>query len=171
MTILNSLFQVVRGHSPGTNSSSIEETFLPAAAILADAPLVPGDIVHVQSDGTVNRATGSDWGTAAGTSALALATAQAEQKQFWTVISGSSDSEPDGRRPGGSVQPFGLGTIPYKVVAIRGVYMLETQNYTTRAYAPANKVTVLAGIVDITITGTNVAYQPFGEVLSFNATT
>lgn len=171
MSVLNSLFQVVRGHTPHADASSIDETFLPSAAILADAPLLDGDIVQVQSDGTVNRAAASDWGTAAGTSALALATAQAESPQFWTVISGTSENQPDGRRPGGAVTPYGLGTVPYKCVCIRGTYIIETQNYTARAYVPGNKVTVLLGVLDITITGTNVAHQPFGEVLSFNATT
>lgn len=170
MSLLNSLFDVVRGWIPENASACIEENFVQNSAVAANNPLTEGDVVAVQSDGTVNRATGADFGTAAGSSAGALAIALAEAKQLWLVVSGSSDEEYDGLRPGGAGAQNSLGHVPFKCTCIKGTYMFETEKFVTRAYQPGHTVTVISGEPDLTLDGTaNSAFQPYGEVLAYDA--
>lgn len=172
MSILNSLFDVVRGWTPGGNAACIEESFVQADAIAADDPLTEGDIVALNSDGQVDRADGNDWGTAAGSSAAALALSIVEAPTFWLVVSGSADDEYDGLRPGGAGAANSLGFVPFKCVCIKGTYMFETERFVTRAYVPAHKVTVVDGEPDLTNDGlgVNTTHQPYGEVVSYDAT-
>lgn len=171
MSILNSLFDVVRGWTPGGNAACIEEAFVQNSGISANDPLTEGDVVTLQADGTVDRADGNDWGTAAGTSAAALALSIVEAPTFWLVVSGSADDEYDGLRPGGAGAANSLGFVPFKCVAIKGTYMFETEKFVTRAYVPGHKVTVVAGEPDLTddTLAVNTTYQPYGEVVSYDA--
>ena len=170
MSVLNSLFDVVRGWP---DESTIEEDFGIHSSVPANTPLTEGDILVQQTDGTMARGTGSDYGTAAAGSAGALAIAIVEAPQLWLCVGGSSDNESDGQQPqGASPNGISLGRGPWKVVAIKGTYMVEMQNFVTRAYVPGHTVTAIAGEVDLTDDGlaVNSAFQPYGEVRSYDAT-
>lgn len=168
MSLLNNLFDVVRGWP---DESTIEEDFGIHSSVPANTPLTEGDILAQQSDGTMARATGADLGTAAGTSATALATAMVEAKQLWLCVSGTTEYEYDGLKPSGaSPNGISLGTAPWKVVAIKGTYMYETSNFVVRAYVPGHTVTAVAGQVDVTNSGiANTAFQPYGEVRAYDS--
>lgn len=170
MSVLNSLFDVVRGWP---DESTIEEDFGIHSSVPANDPLTEGDILVQQTDGTMARGTGADLGTAAGVSATALAVALVEAPQLWLCVSGTTDNETDGQSPqGASPNGISLGQGPFKVVAIKGTYMVETPVFVTRAYVPGHTVTAVAGEVDLTDDGlgVNSAFQPYGEVRSYDAT-
>lgn len=168
MSVLNSLFDVVRGWP---DESTIEEDFGIHSSVPANNPLTEGDILAQQSDGTMARATGTDLGAAAASSVGDLAIALAELPQLWLCVSGTTDDEYDGLKPqGASPNGISLGQGPWKVVAIKGTYMVETTNIVDRAYEPGHTVTAIAGEVDLTDDGlgVNSAFQPYGEVRSYD---
>jgi hypothetical protein len=169
MSLLNSLFDVVRGWP---DESTIEEDFGIHSSVPANNPLTVGDVLAQQDDGTMARATGADLGTAAASSAGALAIALAEAPQLWLCVSGTTENEYDGLQPqGASPNGISLGQGPWKVVAIKGTYMFETANFVDRAYLPGHTVTAIAGEVDLTDDGlgVNSAFQAYGEVRSYDS--
>ncbi|MFU8807063.1 MAG: hypothetical protein ACNA8W_24865 [Bradymonadaceae bacterium] len=161
MSILNSKFDVVRGW-PG--ETAFDETFLPNAAITADNPLTEGDIVSVQADGTVDRATSVDL---EGAAVADLSTALATAPQLWLVVEGV------GEHNYSSIQQKAvdgaLSYMPWKVVCIKGAYTFETQHFVERAYEPGSAVAAVGGIIDLVTTDGTTAYQKYGEVVSYDA--
>lgn len=168
MSNLNSLFDVVRGWAgPGSDTATITETFRPHDDVPSDSPLQEGDFVFQESDGKVSRATGTDLAAAADVAALAAAIAEAQN--FWLVVDGNSDHNYDTLSQTGPIAGNGtMSHVPWKVTCIRGTYMVETEHYVTRSYAPGNKVTVVDGEVDITSSGNNPGFQPLGEVHEYD---
>lgn len=162
MSILNSKFDVVRGW-PG--ETAFDETFKPAAGITADNPLVEGDIVSVQADGTVDRATALDLSTAL--AVADIATAIATSPQMWLVVEGTGASNYS------SIQQKAVGDalayVPWKVVCIKGSYVFETDNFVERAYVPGAAVAAVDGKIDLTIGAGAAAYIKYGEVVSYDA--
>jgi hypothetical protein len=172
MSVLNSLFDVVRGWP---DESTIEEDFGIHNSVPANTPLTEGDILVQQVDGTMARGSGIDFGGAvtATDGGATLIIAMVEAPQLWLCVSGTTDNESDGQQPqGASPNGISLGRGPWKCVAIKGTYMVETQVFVTRAYVPGHTVTVVAGEVDLTDDGlaVNSAFQPYGEVRSYDAT-
>lgn len=174
MSTLNNLFDVVAGyHGPSSDYSTITDNFSPDAALLTSNQLTAGDIVMLTSAGTVARANGNDWRTAAGASAAALADSISDSPQFWLVVGGASELEYDGLAQTGPINSAGTPTYQSKVVScIRGTYMVQTQNIVARTYVTGQRLTVVAGQIDQTITGgVNPGFQPYGEVRSYESTT
>lgn len=171
MSNLNSLFNVARGWpGTGTDSATITEVFRPHSSVPADNPLREGDIVIVEEDGTVSRATALNLVSAADVAALAGLLSGA--KQFWLVIDGNEATNYDTLIQSGAIGPNGtLSHVPWKVTCIRGTYMFETTNVVSRAYKPGDAITVIAGKPDITAAGTNPGFQKFGEVREYDAAT
>jgi hypothetical protein len=162
MSTLNSLFDVIRGWP---DTSTIEQDFKQHSTVPSNAPLVEGDVCFQQSDGTLARATASDWGTAATTSAPALATALSTDKQFWLVVSGATAQNFDGLQHGNV--SGALGYIPWKVVAIRGTYMFETEEFVAGSYTPGTNVTVIGGKLESL--ATKAGYRPYAEVRAYDS--
>lgn len=172
MSTLSSLFDVVRGyHGPNSDYSTISERFEPDAALLSANQLTEGEIVQQNTAGKAIRGNGRDWRTAAGTSAAALADAISDSPQLWLVVGGASDIEYDGLAQTGPINAYGVPAYRSKVLAcIRGTYMVETQNVVARSYQPSQRLTVVNGQIDHTVTGgNNPGYQPYGEVRSWDA--
>lgn len=162
MSTLNSAFNVVRGWLPG-QGQAIEEDFKQHSSVPSNNPLTEGDVCFQQSDGTLARATGGNYGGAADVAALATLITTAPH--WWLIVSGATANNYDG------LHQDGTGAyVPWKVVAIRGTYMFETANYVTRGYSPGESVTAVAGIVD-RIPTNNAGLRQFGEVRAYNATT
>jgi hypothetical protein len=163
MSTLSSVFDVVRGWAPH-EKQAIEEDFQQHSSVPAGNPLVEGDVCFQQTDGLLARATGGDYGAAA--SVAALATLITEAPHWWLVVSGATADNYDGLQQGDTGSGFGY--VPWKVVAIRGTYMFETGNFTTRAYTPAQHVTAVAGVVD-RIPTDNAGLRQLGEVRAYDS--
>jgi hypothetical protein len=145
MSVLNSLFDIVRGGWTGNDVTAIDETAPQAVGIAANNPLVEGDIVILDALGTWDRATAVAYN--ATDTAAGVAIALANLKHFWLVVSGVEADQYDGLK-----QDY-VGTdftyVPYKVTAIRGEIMYETERFTTgRSYVPGDSLTVAAGLLD-----------------------
>ena len=161
MSVLNSLFDVVRGWP---NENAIDETAPQSPAIGAGVPLVEGDVVDLQSDGTWNRASSVDY--AAAGSVAALAALLADAPHMWLVVSGVEPDQYDGLKQGYIGTSFTY--VPYKVTAIRGHLMFETQRFVTgRAYVPGDAVSVDAGLLDRTA-DFGVGRRQYAEVISYD---
>ena len=163
MSTLNSLFDVIRGWP---ETATIEQDFKQHSSVSAGDPLVEGDVCFQQSDGRLARATAADWGTAAGVNAGALATALTTDKQFWLIVSGATAQNYDGLQHGnvgGS-----LGYVPWKVVAIRGTYMFETEEFEAGAYAVGSNVTVVNG--KLVSVADSPGFRPYAEIFAHDTT-
>lgn len=165
MSTLNQAFDVVRGWP---DYSTIEEDFVPHSSVPAGDPLVEGDIIFQQTDGAAARATSTNLvgSVVASDGGAALAAAFNLRKQLWLVVSGSTANNYDGLRQGDTGSGFGY--IPWKIVAIRGTYMFKTEEFVTRAYAPGEAVTVVAGKVDRVATD-NPGLDQYGEVREYDS--
>lgn len=173
MSNLSSLFDVVRGyHGPNSDYSTITERFEPDATLLSSNQLTEGDLIQQNASGLAVRASGNDWRTAAGTSAAALADSISDSPHIWLVVGGAGADEYDGLAQTGTINAFGVPAYQSKVVAcIRGTYMAKTQNIVARTYVPGQRLTVVSGQLDQTVTGgTNPGFQPYGEVREYDAT-
>lgn len=163
MSLLNSLFDVVRGWTPGVNGSSFEEDFKPDPAVTP--PITEGDIIEQNASGLAVRSTSDDLAGAA--SVAALGTLLSEAKQQWLVVSGTSPDEYDGLIPGDTGS--GFGQIPWKLVGILGAFQFKTENFAAGAYAPGDAVTVVAGQI-ARIPADNPGLAQYGEVREYDAT-
>ena len=162
MSILNSLFDVVRGWP---NENAIDETAEQNSAIGAGSPLIEGDIVKMESDGTWNRATSEDYAAAGSVSALAGLLAAKEL--FWVVCSGVEDDQYDGLNQGYVGADFTY--VPWKITAIRDHIMFKTQRFVAgRAYAPGDAISVDAGLLDRTA-DFGAGRRQYAEVLSYDS--
>jgi len=145
MSVLNSLFDIVRGGWTGNDVTAIDETAPQHSSILAANPLVEGDIVFLDSTGTWDRATSVLLN--ATDTALGVATALGSLQQMWLVVSGVEADQYDGLQQGYVGADFTY--IPYKVTAIRGHIMYETEKFVTgRAYVPGDALAVDDGDLD-----------------------
>jgi len=162
MSTLNSLFDVIRGWP---ENATIEQDFKQHSSVPSDAPLIEGDVCFQQDDGTLARATAANWGTAAGTSVAALATALTQDKQFWLVVSGATAQNFDGLQHGNVGGT--LGYLPWKVVAIRGTYMFETTEFVAGAYTIGTNVTVVAG--KLNSVAAVAGARPYAEVRAYDS--
>ncbi len=169
MANLNSLFDVVRGwEGTDANQATFTEDFRPHSSVGANVPLVEGDIVFQMNDGKAARATGADLAGAG--SIAALAALIAEHKNFWLVISGTGPTDWDGLIPTGVIGVNNAPThVPWKITGVTGKYMFKTTTFIERAYVPGNKVTVIAGVPDITNGSFNTGFQPYAEVREYDS--
>jgi hypothetical protein len=165
MSVLNSLFDIVRGGWTGNDVTAIDETAAQAVGIAANDPLVEGDIVFLDALGTWDRATSVLLN--ATDTALGVATALANLQQMWLVVSGVEADQYDGLQQGYVGADFTY--IPYKVTAIRGHIMYETEKFITgRAYVPGDALCVDAGDLDRTADyGVNA--RQYAEVFSYDS--
>lgn len=171
MSTLDQNFDVVFGwHGPDSDYSTITATFTPQASITT--ALQEGQIVEMQSDGTVNRVVGAEL-IGAGGSAADLADALAAAQQPWLIISGSTEYNFDGLAQTGAVNYAGAPTWEAsQVAAIRGTYVYRTTQYVTRSYSPGDTVCISGagdgGVVDLC--SSNARFPQFGEVHEYDST-
>lgn len=170
MSTLNSLFDVQFGWAGAHNDfSTITVPFTPNAAVIASNQLLEGEFVSLGADNTVNRATGANYGGAG--SVAALAALIAESKQMWMIVGGAGPLDYDSHIQTGAPVNGVMTYVSATISAIRGTFVVRTTEFVTRAYAKGNSLTVINGELDVTIAGTNVGYQPVGEVHDYDATT
>lgn len=171
MSTFDQNFDVVYGwHGPDSDYATITETFTPQASITT--ALEEGELVELQSDGTVNRAVGTEL-IAGGGSAADLAVALGGVSHQWLIVSGSGQYNYDGLAQTGSVNYAGAPTWEAaQVVAIRGHYMYRTTQYVTRSYSPGDAVCVAASGNDgkVDLVSSNARFPQFGEVHEYDAT-
>ncbi len=144
MSILNSIFDVVKGGWTGNDVTCIDESAAQHSSIAANNPLKEGDIVYLETDGTFNRADSTRLDDAADVATLAARLASANQ--FWLVVSGVEDEQYDGLQQGYVGNEFTY--VPWKVTAVRGSLMYETSRFVARSYVPGDALVVQAGLLD-----------------------
>lgn len=114
---LNQLFDVVRGFNPEGSGPSIPESFVPKATLSNSvAALVPGHVVYIYSDGTVDVATTPNMSSASPVG-------------VWMVVMANDFDN----------------TFTGKVVCVRGNVMVKTDVIDTSALVVGSLVSFSAG--------------------------
>lgn len=171
MSTFDSKFNVIYGyHGPEADYCTISETFEPDGSI--STALVEGEVVSVGSNKTVDRAVGVALG---GGSVSDMAELLATQPQYWTIVTGMDSVNYDALAQTGGVAANGsMKWVGAQVVAIRGTYVFQTDQFVTQTYVAGSRVTIgtsgNAGKVDLTDGSTNIGYTPFGEVHEYDST-
>lgn len=175
MSNLNSLFDVVRGWTLD-EKTSIEESFKLHSSVPSNDPIREGEIVVVETDGTVKRADAPDLSGLADTDALVSAMNQIQD--YWMCIEGTTADEYSSRTQTGAVDANDVpGYQAWKAVCIKGTYMVETTEFVDRSgsggYTPGDSLTVVSGQLDIIDSNNshNVHHPKFAEVVEFDAAT
>lgn len=156
MSVLNSLFDVVRGHVTGQDNATIQENFKPASGYTPNE----GDIVSITVDSGEPRIEAASAVQLDGAADVAaLGSLLADLPHLWLVVSGmNATTDFDGVFTG-------------KAVCILGTYMVKTENYNgADTFVVGGPVTVAAGVVRANPLGGQ-DYQKYGEVIENNHAT
>ena len=156
MSVLNSLFDVVRGHTPAVDAATIQENYKPATAYVP----AEGDVVDITvASGEPRIQLASPAALTGAGSVDALAALIGDTPHLWLVVSGMQPTT-----------DFD-GVFTGKAVAILGTYMVKTTNFEgADTYAIGGPVTVAAGIVRSNPISA-VFHHKYGEVIEDNSAT
>lgn len=167
---LNETFTVKRGWKSGADDTcTMTESFVPETSLQTANYLETGEFITLDSAGQAVRGTGVDY--AAAGSVAALAALQAQRPQHWMIITGAQPTDIGSTIQTGTINNNVPTYKSFKVVALRGTFIVETTQFVTRAYVKGSSLTIVAGKLDITDGSDNVGYEKVGDVIDYNGTT